>query len=312
MRNTNLWTLRPVSTLWTRADTEKDRRLTVTKTEPTTARFEMIEAGGRTLRVAHWRLDEPSDHPPILFFNGIGANIEAVAPLAEQLTERGFVMFDMPGVGESPEPSVPYNTFTMCWTAKQLLDRLELDVVDVMGVSWGGAMAQHFALQHPKRTRRVVLAATTAGMLMVPGKPAALTKMIDPRRYVDPEFMNEHFMTLYGGMTKRPGSKAQHIGRLKPPSPRGYLYQLIAMLGWTSLPALPFLDKEVLIMMGGEDSIVPPVNGKILAAAIRHSRLEMFEDGGHLFLLTHADESVAMLRDFLDAPDTAAELKRAA
>ena len=280
--------------------------------ETSTATYEMIDAGGRTLRVAHWRLDQAWDHPPILFFNGIGANIEAVAPLAEKLTERAFVMFDMPGIGDSPEPSLPYNPFTMCWTATQVLDRLGLDVVDVMGVSWGGAMAQHFALQHPKRTRRVVLAATTAGMLMVPGKPAALTKMIDPRRYIDPEFMNEHFMTLYGGMTKRPASKAQHIGRLKPPSPRGYLYQLIAMLGWTSLPALPFLDKEVLIMMGGEDSIVPPVNGKILAAAIRHSRLEMFEDGGHLFLLTHADESVAMLRDFLDAPDTAAELKRAA
>ena len=106
----------------------------------------------------------------------IYANIEAVAPLAEKLTERAFVMFDMPGVGDSPEPSMPYNPFTMCWTATHVLDRLGLDVVDVMGVSWGGAMAQHFALQHPKRTRRVVLAATTAGMLMVPGKPAALTK----------------------------------------------------------------------------------------------------------------------------------------
>ena len=91
--------------------------MTATKDEPMTATVEMIEAGGRTLRVAHWRLDEPSDHPPILFFNGIGANIEAVAPLAEQLTERGFVMFDMPGTGESPEPTVPYNTFTMAWTA---------------------------------------------------------------------------------------------------------------------------------------------------------------------------------------------------
>ena len=286
--------------------------MTAPAQDKSTAIYEMIEAGGRSLRVAHWRLDEASEHPPILFFNGIGANIEAVAPLAERLTERGFVMFDMPGVGESPEPSLPYNPFTMCWTATQVLDRLGLDVVDVMGVSWGGAMAQHFALQHPKRTRRVVLAATTAGMLMVPGNPAALTKMIDPRRYVDPEFMNEHFMTLYGGMTKRPGSKAQHIGRLKPPSPRGYLYQLIAMLGWTSLPALPFLDKEVLIMMGEEDSIVPPINGKILAAAIRNSRLETFEDGGHLFLLTHAEESVALLRDFLDSPDTAAERRRAA
>ena len=286
--------------------------MTATAQDKSTAIYEMIEAGGRSLRVAHWRLDEASEHPPILFFNGIGANIEAVAPLAEKLTERAFVMFDMPGVGESPEPSMPYNPFTMCWTATQVLDRLGLDVVDVMGVSWGGAMAQHFALQHPKRTRRVVLAATTAGMLMVPGKPAALTKMIDPRRYVDPEFMNEHFMTLYGGMTKRPGSKAQHIGRLKPPSPRGYLYQLIAMLGWTSLPALPFLSKEVLIMMGDDDQIVPLINGRILASAIRNSQLKVLKGGGHLFLLTHADESVEALRDFLDAPDTSEELGRAA
>ncbi len=286
--------------------------MTVSKDEPMTATIELIEAGGRTLRVAHWRLNEPSDYPPILFFNGIGANIEAVSPLAERMTERGFVMFDMPGTGESPDPSVPYNPFIMAWTASRVLDQLGVEVADVMGVSWGGAMAQHFALQHPKRTRRLVLAATTAGMLMVPGNPKALSKMADPRRYIDPEFMNEHFMTLYGGMTKRPGSKADHVGRLKPPSPRGYLYQLIAMLGWTSLPALPFMDKEVLIMMGGDDQIVPAVNGKILNAAIRNSRLEVFEDGGHLFLLTHSDESVAMLREFLDAPGTQAELDRAA
>lgn len=280
--------------------------------DPGTATIEMMEAGGRTLRVAHWRLDEKFDHPPILFFNGIGANIEAVAPLAERLTERGFVMFDMPGTGESPDPTVPYNPFTMSWTANQILDQLGLGEVDVMGVSWGGAMAQHFTLQYPKLTRRLVLVATTAGMVMVPGKPAALTKMANPRRYIDPDFMNEHFMTLYGGMTKRAGSKEDHIGRLKPPSPRGYMYQLLAMLGWTSLPALPFMVKEVLVMMGDEDQIVPLINGRILASAIPNARLEIFEGGGHLFLLTHADESVATLREFLDAPETKAEGRRAA
>ena len=279
-----------------------------------TATVEMIEAGGRSLRVAHWRLGEKSDHPPILFFNGIGANIEAVAPLAEMLTERGFVMFDMPGTGESPDPVMPYNPFTMCWTASQVLDHLGIDLCDVMGVSWGGAMAQHFALQHPKRTRRLVLAATTPGMLMVPGNPAALSKMADPRRYIDPEFMNEHFATLYGGVDRDGAAhqKDSHIGRLKPPSPRGYLYQLLAMLGWTSLPALPFLSKEVLIMMGDDDQIVPLINGRILASAIRNSQLKVLKGGGHLFLLTHADESVEALRDFLDAPDTSKELGRAA
>ena len=81
----------------------------------------MEEVAGRTLRVATWRLDQPSEHLPVLFFNGIGANIEAVAPLADELSERPFIMFDMPGVGESPDPVMPYNPFTMSWTAAELL-----------------------------------------------------------------------------------------------------------------------------------------------------------------------------------------------
>lgn len=278
------------------------------------AQVAMREVGGRRLRVATWRLDQPSDHPPILFFNGIGANIEAVAPLAQEFDDRGFVMFDMPGTGGSPDPAVPYNPFTMSWTAAELLGQLSLDEVDVMGVSWGGAMAQHFALQHPGRTRRLVLIATTAGMAMVPGNPAAFTKMANPRRYIDPDFMNEHFATLYGGADADGAAhqKDSHIGRLKPPSPRGYMYQLLCMIGWTSLPGLPFLKKETLIMMGDDDQIVRPVNGKILKAMIPNSRLELIKGGGHLFLLTHSDESVAMIRDFFGAPETERERERLA
>ena len=267
------------------------------------------EIGGRTLRIAHWRLDDDLDHPPVLFFNGIGANIEAVAPLAAALGERAFIMFDMPGTGGSPDPVVPYNTFTMSWVAKKLLDRLGVLEVDVMGVSWGGAMAQHFALQHHKRTRKLILAATSPGMLMVPGKLSALTKMVDPRRYVDADYMNEHFATLYGGMMRDSGAKAKrsHIGRITPPSPRGYVYQLIAMLGWTSALALPFLKKDVLVMMGGDDNIVVPANGKLLAELMPNARLVEFPDGGHLFLLTHSEESVAAIRAFLDEEDELAE-----
>ena len=65
-------------------------------------------------------------------------------------------------------------------------------------------------------------------------------------------------------------------------------------------------------MMGRDDPIVPVINGRILAGLIPNARLEVFAGGGHLFLLTHSDESVAMLRDFLDAPETVKEAKRAA
>lgn len=275
----------------------------------TTAEISMETVGGRTLRVAHWRLDMESEHLPVLFFNGIGANIEAVAPLAEALDDRGFVMFDMPGVGGSPDPLVPYNAATMAWTTTLLLDRLKLDQVDVMGVSWGGAMAQHFALQHSGRTRRLVLCATSAGMVMVPGSPAALGKMANPRRYVDAAFMEKHFRTLYGSALG--AASAGHISRLTPPSRRGYLYQLLAMIGWTSAPALPFLKKPTLILMGDDDRIVPLANGKILNALIPNSELNVLEGGGHLFLLSHADQSVSAIRRFLDAPEEGAMAKAA-
>lgn len=268
-----------------------------------TGEMSLVEAGGRMLRVARWRLDMPSEHLPVLFFNGIGANIEAVAPLAEALDDRGFVMFDMPGVGESPEPVVPYNPFTMSWTTAQLLDALGIEQVDVMGVSWGGAMAQHFALQHSGRVRKLVLCATTAGMLMMPGKFAALSKMANPRRYIDPDFMNEHFQTLYGGFDPDAAQnrKSAHIGRLKPPTARGYIYQLLAMLGWTSAPALPFLKAPTLILMGTDDQIVVPANGKFLHSLIPNSTLVEIAGGGHLFLLTHEEEALAEIRSFLDA-----------
>ena len=253
----------------------------------------------RQLRVAVWRSKSKNAHLPILFFNGIGANIEAMAPMAEMLNDRDFITFDMPGIGGSPDPVVPYNPIMMARIAALLLDRFAMPFVDVMGVSWGGAMAQQFAFQNAARTHRLILAATSAGMLMVPGKPAALVKMADPRRYIDPNFMSKHFKTLYGGATS---GKDGHIGRITPPSKTGYFYQLLAMLGWTSAPFLPFMHKETLIMMGGDDQIVPMANGKFLNMLIPNSELLEIENGGHLFLLSHADESIAAIREFLDRP----------
>jgi poly(3-hydroxyalkanoate) depolymerase len=274
--------------------------------------FTMEQVDGRTLRVARWKAAKPDGHLPLLFFNGIGANIEAMAPLAEMLRCRDFITFDMPGVGGSPEPVVPYNAWFMSRIAAQLLDRFDMPKVDVMGVSWGGAMAQQFTLQNGERVNRLILAATTAGMLMIPGNPKALAKMADPRRYIDPEFMAKHFQTLYGGATaKNKGGKEGHIGRITPPTKTGYFYQLLAMLGWTSAPFLPFMKHDTLIMMGGDDQIVPIANGHFLKMLIPNAELHTIPDGGHLFLLSHAEECVGVLREFLGRPIAEARKKAA-
>jgi pimeloyl-ACP methyl ester carboxylesterase len=76
----------------------------------------------------------------------------------------------------------------------------------------------------------------------------------------------------------------------------------MAMMGWTSAPFLPFMKHETLIMMGGDDQIVPLANGRFLQMLIPNSELFVIEDGGHLFMLSHVEESIAAIRAFLDKP----------
>src|SRR5919204_5522565 len=108
--------------------------------------------------------------PPLFLFNGIGANIELVEPFLKALDGPEAIVFDVPGVGGSPSPWLPYRPSTLARRSAQLLDQLGHEQVDVLGVSWGGALAQQFAFQHASRCRRLVLAATSPGHLMVPAK----------------------------------------------------------------------------------------------------------------------------------------------
>ena len=258
----------------------------------------MMNAGGHEMRIATWRLDEPSALPPLLFFNGIGANLESVAPLAERMEERAFVTIDMPGIGESPDPVLPYNPVSMAWTISRILDDLGIDITDIMGFSWGGALAQQFALQHPSRVRKVVLAGTFPGMFMVPGDPSVFARMMLSQRFADAAYLNEAMLATKGNDAAR--QSASYAGLLSAPSARGFLYQMIALAGWTALPLLPFLSKPVLVLSGDEDQVVPPANAELLAAAIPNAELCLIPGAGHLVLLTHLDDALARLRAFLD------------
>jgi poly(3-hydroxyalkanoate) depolymerase len=259
-----------------------------------TPRYRDIRVGSNVLRTAVWEGKGP--HRALLFFNGIGANIELIAPLAEAFPDRDVIAFDAPGVGGSPAAAFPYRPWQFARMAAAILDELGYGEVDVMGVSWGGAMAQQFAFQFGARVNKLILAATSAGFFMVPGKPAALAKLAHPRRYMNPDYMMQHFEMLYGD--EQDGAEG-HAKRLRPPSLRGYFYQLLAGMGWTSVPFLPFLKPDTLVLAGENDQIVPQVNGRLLASLIPGARLEIVP-GGHLFLVSRAKEVIPLIRNFLD------------
>jgi poly(3-hydroxyalkanoate) depolymerase len=255
------------------------------------------EVGGQTLRVGVRRGDEA--HPPLLIFNGIGANIELVAPFLDALDGPEAIVFDVPGVGGSPAPTLPYRPSTLARLAARLLDQLGHAQVDVLGVSWGGALAQQFAFQQGERCRRLVLAATSPGHLMVPGKLTVLLKMATPRRYKDPDYMKRIAGDIYGGALRgSPELVRRHLRHVRWSSDYGYYLQLIAGFGWSSLPWLRLLAQPTLVMAGTDDPIVPVANGRILASLIPDARLATIDDG-HLFLVTSAGESAAIIAEFL-------------
>jgi pimeloyl-ACP methyl ester carboxylesterase len=94
---------------------------------------------------------------------------------------------------------VPYNFALLAWLVGALVDRLGYDRFDLLGISWGGGLAQQIAFQHPRRCRRLVLVSTATGYLMVPASPLVLVKMITPRRYRDPGYATSIAARLYGG-----------------------------------------------------------------------------------------------------------------
>ncbi len=265
--------------------------------DPAEIDVRMIDVGRQTLRVAVKR--GLNGRPPLLLFNGIGAGLELAMPLMRALNRTETVIFDVPGVGGSPAPSAPYRPSTLARLAAQLLTQLGYKRADVCGVSWGGGIAQQFAHQHYAFCRKLVLAATSPGALMVPGNPRVLWKMATPRRYVDKDFMRRAAPEIYGGAFRsNPDLLADYGQAMTGPSERGYLYQLLAMAGWTSLPWLWTLKQPTLILAGRDDPIVPLANARLMAWLIPNARLQILDEG-HLFVVTSPVEAAAIIEKFL-------------
>src|ERR1700761_9580561 len=115
-----------------------------------------ITAGGQRIRV----VVRPGTGVPLVVCNGIGASLEVLDPLVEQLdASTTVVRFDVPGSGGSPDSPLPYGFPYLAAVLGRLLRKLRIHDarVDILGFSWGGALAQQFAFQNPVRCRRLIL-----------------------------------------------------------------------------------------------------------------------------------------------------------
>lgn len=240
---------------------------------------------------------------PLLLIMGLGGNMRMWEPLERALVPEGYqtITFDSPGTGESTGWKFPHRMPAIARVVEHVLTALGFGQVDVLGVSLGGAIAQQLARQAPHRVRKLVLAATMPGVGGVPASPSVLAKMSTPRRYRDPEYFHSIAGSLYGGRSRDttvPGVSRRFEA---PPTWAGYIHQLYAIQGWSSMPWLHRIRHRTLVMTGDDDPIIPLINGRILTWRIPRAHLHIVRGGGHLFLLEEPETSAATIVQFLDA-----------
>jgi poly(3-hydroxyalkanoate) depolymerase len=247
--------------------------------------------------------------PPLLLITGIGANVDMWAPLTQVLDGRETIAFDAPGTGQSSRPRRPMRMPALARHVCALLDVLGRERVDVLGYSFGGALAQELARRAPERVRKLVLCATAPGLGGLPPRPLPGLLLATPARYYSQRVFRATVPLIAGGRTRQDPRllDAQAAARLaNPPDLLGYAFQLYATAGWTSMPWLHRIPQETLVIAGDDDPVIPLTNARIMVRRIPRARALIVKGGGHLFLLDQPDSVIGELEAFLDAPEGAA------
>jgi 3-oxoadipate enol-lactonase len=235
------------------------------------------------------------DGEPVLWISGTGGDLRQNPARGNGPLERNFqvLMYDQRGLGRSSKPDVRYTMADYADDAAALLDAMRWETAHVVGVSFGGMVAQHLALRHPERIDRLVLACTSSGgeggssfdlasLTDLPEEErlAKVMSLFDSRNdlSVEPPVYAPQFEWL------APAMAGPALNADDPDSELGARRQLEARNGHDVWGELGGIAAPTFVAGGRYDQQAPPENVRRLASAIPGARMEMF-DGGHMFLL---------------------------
>ena len=232
--------------------------------------------------------------PRLLFLSGTGGDLRRRPSVFERPIGQHFeiLTLDQRGLGQTLGPDREYTMADYAEDAIGLLDAVGWDRCHVMGVSFGGMVAQELAIRYPERLDRIVLACTSSGGAGNPSYPLHLhlsdslperaarqVRLSDLRR--DDAWRAAHPDELRAAVEQT--LAGAQVGADEPGRFEGYRRQLLARKGLDTYDRLPSIEAPVFICGGRYDGIAPIANQLKLHEQIRGSRLELFE-GGHAFL----------------------------
>jgi len=250
----------------------------------------------------------PHKGTPVLLIHGSGPGVTAWAnwrfSIPELSQERRVLAPDIVGFGYTDRPAgIVYDLDTWLRHVVDFLGSLDLEQIDIVGNSFGGALAIALAIRHPEKVRKLVLMGAvgvnfelTHGLDAVWGYTPSLDNMRDVLNSFayDHSLISEELVALRYNASIRPGY--QEAFEQMFPAPRQRWVDALA----SQESAISNLDNQTLIIHGREDNIIPSNTSTTLFRLIERSQLHLFGQCGHWVQIEHAKRFNRLVNDFLN------------
>jgi 3-oxoadipate enol-lactonase len=249
--------------------------------------------------------DSGGPDPPLLLIAGLASDEISWILQKQALSRRHrLITCDNRGIGRSPRPAGPYSIAAMACDVLELLDRLGLPRVSLLGHSMGGAIAQHLAIEHPERVERLILACTFskmsarsapvleswAGVIKLGATPELLGCTLFPWLYT------EAFLQTPGNLQACISALAAHP---YPLDGEVVAAQAAALRDFDCTSSLQRIQAPTLVLAAEHDLLVEPRSCAELARAIPRARLQILPGTGHSCMLQTPELFNRAVLDFL-------------
>lgn len=266
------------------------------------------EKGFARARAGHriyYEVGGAASGPPLVLVRGLARSSAYWLEMRALLeAERRVIVLDNRGVGRSDVPSGPLSTEEMADDVALVLRACGVERADVFGISLGGMIAQHVALRHPHRVRRLVLACTSPGGrgARAPSLRAALA-LARATTMPFAEGIRASAPWVLGAEAREARPEIVDvwvaIAEREPRSRAGVLAQLVAAATHDAFELLEHISHPTLVVTGDADRLVPPENSRVLAERIPNASLRTLRGAGHDFPTERPEETARILSSFL-------------
>jgi 3-oxoadipate enol-lactonase len=240
--------------------------------------------------------------PPLLAIMGMsGTALSWGEPFLERLRQsHEVIVYDHRGVGASTPLAGSVTIRQMAEDAAGLLEALEIDSADVLGISMGGMIAQELALNHPGRVRTLTLGCTYCG-----GEGSSLAGPEVAQKLGEAMMSGDRERTLRVGWEVNVSasyagdedawSAFHELALKRAVAVPVIMAQAQACMAHDTHDRLSSIEAPTLVIHGTEDQMIPVANGQLIAELIPARRLEILEDVGHLFFWERVDQAAELI-----------------